>query len=282
MRIDPETVAVLIREVVEAEVLPRFRNLAKTDIFTKTGPTDLVTAADLGAEAALTRRLRDLLPGSAVVGEEAVHSDPRVLEALGREPGPVWILDPVDGTGNFTRGDSKFACVVALAVEGETVMGWIDHCTERRVTWAQRGAGAWCEGHPARVPDPPPVGAGFASRRAGDLTGLSGLVGGRPLARALSDHGATVRRVTSAAHAYLALLAGDSDFAGFSRMHAWDHAAGILLYQEAGGTARLACGAPYRPTARRGMPLMAPDPGRWQVLAEVIRKAGVMPADAGR
>lgn len=269
MRVDPETVAALIRAVVEAEVLPRFRNLAKTDIRTKTGPFDLVTEADVRAEAALTAHLRDLLPGSAVVGEEAVHDRPDLLAALRRDSGPVWVVDPVDGTTNFSQGNPLFACVVALVVDGETVMGWIDDCVAGQTTWAQRGGGCWCNGTPRRLPD---------TRRGQPLGTLSGYVGGRPLARALGDRVRAVHRASSAAHAYLSLVTGGSDFAAFTRMHPWDHAAGILLHQEAGGVAQLVDGTAYSPTLTHGLPLMAADSATWQALAATIHQAGISAA----
>jgi 3'-phosphoadenosine 5'-phosphosulfate (PAPS) 3'-phosphatase len=72
---DIDQVAAIIRETAAEEVLPRFRELAAHDIHEK-APGDLVTTADLAVERVLTRRLAELVPGSAVVGEEAVHHDP--------------------------------------------------------------------------------------------------------------------------------------------------------------------------------------------------------------
>ncbi|MGK5643401.1 inositol monophosphatase family protein, partial [Streptomyces sp. URMC 126] len=64
-----------VRQAAAAEVMPRFRSLAAHEISEKTGPQDLVTVADRLAEEHLTASLTALLPGSAVVGEEAVHAD---------------------------------------------------------------------------------------------------------------------------------------------------------------------------------------------------------------
>ncbi len=62
---------------------------------------------DREAEAWLTPRLAALVPGSRVVGEEAVEADPSLLEGL--EGGVAWLLDPVDGTSNFARGEARSA-----------------------------------------------------------------------------------------------------------------------------------------------------------------------------
>ena len=53
-----------------------------------------------------------LAPGVPVVGEEAAHADPAVLDRL---TGACWIIDPLDGTHNFAHGQPPFGIIVALA-----------------------------------------------------------------------------------------------------------------------------------------------------------------------
>src|SRR3546814_8953683 len=86
--------------------------------------SDLVTVVDVAVEKRLTARLTDLLPGSLVVGEEAVHAEPALMDQLASDA-PVWILDPIDGTRNFAHGCPVFAIMVALAQGGESIAGWI-------------------------------------------------------------------------------------------------------------------------------------------------------------
>ncbi|MEW5727646.1 MAG: inositol monophosphatase family protein, partial [Pseudomonadota bacterium] len=136
----PEAVSAIIREVAEAEILPRFKNLRASQIREKK-PNQLVTEADEEAEKVLARRLTALLPG-AVVGEESVEHDPRLMDALGR-PGPVWVIDPVDGTANFAHGRPRFAVAVALVVDGGTVAGWIHDPVPNRTIVAVKGQGCW-------------------------------------------------------------------------------------------------------------------------------------------
>src|SRR5689334_12949265 len=100
-----------IRAVVAEEVLPRWRKLSDGDVVEKNGPNDLVTIADRRAEERLTERLTALLPGSVVVGEEAVSADASVLQRLGGDA-PVWVIDPIDGTAAFVRGEDGFATLV--------------------------------------------------------------------------------------------------------------------------------------------------------------------------
>ena len=122
--LDIEAVAAIICEVADQVIMPRWRNLAAHEIGTKTRPDDIVTIADREAEIELTRRLGDMLPGSRVVGEEAVAADARVLEIF-RGPDPIWVIDPIDGTRKFTEGKPTFDVLVALVHKGKGVAGWI-------------------------------------------------------------------------------------------------------------------------------------------------------------
>ena len=113
---DNFAVARLMREVASEEVLPRFRNLSEDDISEKYAG-ELVTVADERAEAALETGLGALVPGSVVIGEELTARDPEVLDAMDNHDGPMWIVDPVDGTQNFADGKTCFAMIVAYVRE---------------------------------------------------------------------------------------------------------------------------------------------------------------------
>ncbi|GAA3357894.1 hypothetical protein GCM10017744_030320 [Streptomyces antimycoticus] len=136
-----------IRTAVADEVMPRYRQLAAHEIVEKKGPHDLVTTADRQAEEHLTDALTKLLPGSVVVGEEAVHADPAVLTALGGDA-PVWIVDPVDGTRQFVHGDPGFATLVTLAHGEELLASWTYAPVFEQMAIARRGGGALLNGEP--------------------------------------------------------------------------------------------------------------------------------------
>lgn len=254
MRPDPDLVSEVIREAAEAEILPRFKCL-KNDQIREKNPGSLVTEADVEAERLLTARLGALLPGSAVVGEEAVDADPSLLEALSR-PGAVWIIDPVDGTGNFAHGRPRFAVIVALVVDGVTRMGWIHDPIPNRTVFAELGHGAWREGMRLRVAAEVPVNKMFGSvKKKGRL----------------ADAALHVARRGSAAHDYLDLVTGQLHFAHFKKLMPWDHAAGVLIHTEAGGVAAMADGSPYIPVAHPdGQLLLAPGLDSWTRLAALL------------
>ena len=137
-QVDPDKIAQIIREVAAEKITPRFRQLEKHEISTKSGPTDLVTIADLEAEEDLTRIFKDILPGSHVIGEEAVSKGSVDLSAIGTEEGYVWVIDPVDGTLNFAEGNEKFGTIVTLVKNGVTVQGWILDVPKDRIAIAEQ------------------------------------------------------------------------------------------------------------------------------------------------
>src|SRR5215510_4881511 len=147
MKFDPQDVSRLIADVAAAEIMPRFRKLESHHVIEKAAG-DLVTIADRAAEERLTAALVGLLPGSTVVGEEAVAANGALLDRLNGDR-PVWIIDPIDGTTNFIEGRTEFGVMVCLAQRGELVASWIHRPVTGATAMAEAGGGAWMEG--ARV-----------------------------------------------------------------------------------------------------------------------------------
>lgn len=274
--VDLDAVADLLRNVATELILPRFRRLARDDIREK-APGNLVTVADVEAEHALTAALGQLLPGSAVVGEEAVAADASVLQRLDAGA-PTWIIDPIDGTMNFTKFVARFAVMVALVERGRIRAGWIHDPVRNETGLAEAGGGAWlrlADGTRQRLrrPDPGPL-----DRLRG---AVSGRVGERGRARDILERSgrvAPVTRINSAAHEYLDLARDRLDYVMFARTWPWDHAAGVLLYREAGGEVAYLDGAqpgevPYSLLRHTGPLLAAPSPETWSALREILMTA---------
>lgn len=225
----------LIRSVAAEEALARFRSLPETEVTQKSGPMDLVTVADRNIEERLSRAFTKMLPGSLVVGEEAVHTDPALLDALHGEA-PVWIIDPIDGTSNFVRGEPQFATLVSLACRGELLASWTYLPVPGLMAVARRGEGALLNGEPLRIQVP---------GRAVPADGILHLASARPVhlteeqKRRLyglgPSHGVKACASGSAGCDYLDVARGELDATAYIWDNAWDHAAGILLVSEAGG-----------------------------------------------
>lgn len=261
---DPDKVAAIIRDVAATEIVPRFRSLSKADIREK-GPGDLVTVADEAAERVLTARLTDLLPGSVVVGEEACAADPSVLDRINAGDDPVWIIDPVDGTANFAGGRPVFAVLLALAVGGRTVAGWIYDPIGERMAITERGQGAWMAGQRLRA-----LPGGPLPSLRGSLSTKFFPPPEKKRLEALRPHFASTYRLFCAAHEYLNLLTGKGQFACYNRIMPWDHAAGALAYAEAGGLVAKWDGRPYHPGDISGGILMAGDQETWTALRHFL------------
>jgi len=259
------TAAVLsaMGEAAKKLILPRYKQLAAHDIRTKSHPADIVTVADEESERYLTKALAGLWPGSRVVGEEAAAADAAVLDSL-YGVDPVWIIDPIDGTANFVDGRGVFGMIVALARNGETVMGWIYFPLDGTALYAEKGAGAWRTG---------PIAHGKRENRRAVITApdtslasMTASIYHKALTPIKGKFGRVVR-LGCAAHDYLSLVDGSLQVISYNRLKPWDHAAGSLIHAEAGGYNRLLSGDSYRPLPLQHGILCAPTREIWETIA---------------
>ncbi len=234
-----ERVAELMRETAAAELLPRFRNLAKDEVRQKR-PGDIVTVADVASEQRLANGLAKILPGVPVVGEEAVEKDPGLLDLVARPGEACWIVDPLDGTANFAAGRDRFAMIICLVQDATAVAGWILDVPNDRLAVAERGAGVRFDGDLVRgKPAAPP------------LNGFVGYKIAKSFDEQLSPEQrgrlGTITTLRCAGAEYLEILAGRANFGLYRTTKPWDHAAGTLMMREAGGGAVQFGAAPYMP-----------------------------------
>lgn len=260
--LDLDRIAQIIRDTAATEILPRFRALAAGDIREKR-PGDLVTVADLEAERRLIRELEAAMPGSVALGEESVAADPARLDLLAGAA-PVWVIDPIDGTGNFAKGVARFAVIIAHVARGVTEAGWIYDPSSGGMVIARRGAGAWYDGRRCRVAETPPdrlVGSAYGRNAAGIRAATALVDSGR--VGALHNYGCSGLE-------YMEVARGESHFTLHSRSLVWDHAAGMLIIGEAGGAARFLDGSPYDPRIGDKKPLAAVSEAIWELVAETM------------
>ena len=265
VRIDHDKVTNILREVAATEIMPYFRKLDHKHISYKIGD-DPVTIADHASEKALERRLIDLLPGSKLFGEEGFAANPAVFEHLSGES-PVWIVDPIDGTRNFVAGNDHWGIIVALVERNQTVAGWIYSPTSDEVVTAELEGGAWYKGQKLKtLPSRP-------------LPQMSGFIGDMLMTahREHKTHNMTIDPSFDTMHVgvveYAALVIDGMQFgqnlkqrhfrASYSYSKPWDDAAGILIYQEAGGYVSLWDGRPYQPNIINHGLALAPDKASW-------------------
>lgn len=255
-------VTALLRATADQIVMPRFCNLSDNDIAEK-APDDLVTIADQLSEEMLSEGLHKLLPEAAIIGEEAVAADPLIMNRI--KDDQAWIIDPIDGTGNYARGQTPFGIIIALAEANETIAGWIYDPVRQRMCHAYRGHGAFIDGQQvhASTQQPERIKAALAMRYMSDAQ--------RERAQNIvKDRFDLIPIPNCAAEQYPLLLKGDHHFTIFERTLPWDHAAGILFLNEAGGKVARWDGGAYRPGDDRKGLLGATNPQIWDAVAELF------------
>ncbi|HEY8352267.1 MAG TPA: inositol monophosphatase family protein [Sphingomonadales bacterium] len=264
-----DRVTALLREVAAKAVMPRWRQLQPHEIAEKE-KGDLVTAADREAEDLLTVALRDIKPGSAVIGEEAAAANPAILSDFGALPS-LWLVDPVDGTSNFIRGSDRFALMVAYLERGVVRASWIYLPTQDKFAVAEAGSGAWINGRRVKAPEPPAEIAAMTG--AAHVNRLP-----EPLRAQVKSH---LKRFHDnqpafcAGYDYVALLEGSRHFSLYNRTLPWDHAPGTFLLAEAGGKSARFDGSAFIPDELdeygkgRGL-LSAPTRESWQRIRDAL------------
>jgi fructose-1,6-bisphosphatase/inositol monophosphatase family enzyme len=260
---DIHRVGALLAAAAESEIMPRFRNLSSLAVREKSSAFDVVTEADEAAEAVMAQGLRAAFPEAAIIGEEAAERDPDLLRSLGSAE-LAFLVDPIDGTKNFTARLPLFGLMAAATVRGEVVGGVIYDPVCRDWAYALRGEGAWLEAEDGtttdlRVAAPVPPTAMHA------VAGTNFLP--EPLRATVSRNLPGIGMnfwLRCAAHEYRMAAAGHLHLLVYNRLMPWDHAAGWLLHREAGGYSAHFDGSPYHPTHLVGGLICAPDEASWR------------------
>ena len=108
-----------------------------------------VTVADREAERVIAAILSDAFPADGLLGEEGAARE--------SHNGRRWIIDPIDGTRDFVRGNPAWAVLIGLEEAGEVVAGVANLAATGEMVTAARGSGAWLNGarvHVSGVADP--------------------------------------------------------------------------------------------------------------------------------
>ncbi|MDB5522865.1 MAG: inositol monophosphatase family protein [Rhizobium sp.] len=261
----------ILREAGEAEIMPRFRTLASDDITEKKSSIDLVTDADLLAEKRISAHLLQHFPGALIVGEEATETNPGLISALA-DAELAFVIDPVDGTFNFTAGLPIFGTILGVVARGETIAGLIHDPVLGDTLVASKGAGARVLARSgdetiARVIAPRPIGSMVGTISINDID--------RAMRQRIAGNLGKTRMAfgyNCSAYEYWMAATGKVDFIGHFKLMPWDHLAGVLIHQEAGGYTARHDGSPYRPGETTGGILSAANEDLWhEILREILQ-----------
>jgi 3'(2'), 5'-bisphosphate nucleotidase len=196
----------------------------------------VVTEADHAAEAIILAGLRAALPGCLVVAEEEAAGG-----KISHPTAEFWLVDPLDGTREFTDGGSDFAVNIGLVRGGQPVLGVVGVPATGDIFGGIVGVGAWRRnnGHrtPIAVRPVPPEGLTVvASRHHGDQVRLDAFLGGRTVAR-IVNFGSSLK--------FCRVAEGQADlYPRFGRTMEWDTCAPHAVLQAAGGSVQTLDGQP--------------------------------------
>ena len=195
------------------------------EINEKGGIENIVTSSDIAVQHYLTEKLSELLPGSGFIAEE------EDFRSLDREY--TWIIDPIDGTANYSRRIADCCISVALAKGSELQLAVVYSPGRGELYSAELGKGASCNGKPIHV----------SSRSySNSLLCTAMSTYRKDLAKKCSDiiydiymEANDTRRWGSAEIELCLLAAGYVELYFEMRLQPWDYAAGTLILREAGG-----------------------------------------------
>lgn len=219
-----DTISVIRR--VGSFQLENFRSGA-LQISTKFNQNDVVTNVDRTSEAMILQFIEDNYPSHSIITEE---SGSKIKE----HEEYTWVIDPLDGTANYSTGLPLFSISVALLHNGEPVMGIVYAPYLNELFHAVKGEGAFLNGEPIKISDcesisSATVATGFpVDKDTNPDNNLDVLSKVLPNVRA-------VRRLGSAALDLCYVAAGYLQAYWEMNLHKWDVAAGELILAEAGG-----------------------------------------------
>lgn len=202
------------------------------------GAMDVVTRADYEVEALIARRVKEAFPDHGLLAEEGTLREGKEYR---------WVVDPLDGTGNFAHGVPWFAVSIALEHRGETILGIVQHPPLDETFVTERGGGAWLstKGGPFNRLQ---VSSISTLQEALVMTGFPYVLGDRDVEAIprviIGTQG--LRNLGSAAVHLAYVAAGRAEAFWEPRLNPWDIAAGVLLVEEAGGRVSDMDGSPLR------------------------------------
>ncbi len=202
----------------------------------RTSAKDAATEYDKIADELIIRQIRRAFPEHGILTEESGH--------LAGDPEWLWIVDSLDGTGNFADWNPLFSVCIALMHKGELVLGVVYAPAIDEFYVAEKGSGAYLNGKKIVVSDIADLGKSYLLYCEGGEKDRGKT--GAPLA-AVYPHVVDIRKLGSAGLETAWVAAGKAEAYFTTKIEPWDVAAGVLLVKEAGGMVTDFSGQGWRP-----------------------------------
>lgn len=202
----------------------------------RTSAKEAVTRYDNQIDRQVVKEISRRYPDHSLLTEES--------GAMPGDPDWVWILDSLDGTGNFANFNPLFSICIALMHRGELLLGAVYAPAIDEFFFARKGKGAYLNGHRLRVTGVSELHQSYLlyceggekdRERTGKLAGL------------VYPHAIDLRKLGSAGLETAWVAAGKAEAYFTTAIEPWDVAAGVLLVQEAGGQVTDFQGKPWQP-----------------------------------
>jgi myo-inositol-1(or 4)-monophosphatase len=217
---------IALSEEVSVFIRHESANFDKSRIEQKEGFNNLVSYVDKESEKKIVAALSKILPGSGFLGEEGTNTK--------GTNDYQWIIDPLDGTTNFTHGLPPFAISIGLAKGKEIVLGVVNEVTRQECFHATQEGGAFCNNKPIHVSPATTLSesllaTGFPYYQFEKMDAYLEII------RTFLDKSHGIRRLGSAATDLVYVACGRLEGFFEYNLNAWDVAAGAFIVQVAGG-----------------------------------------------
>lgn len=200
------------------------------------GAVDIVTEVDRASEELIMARIKKTFPGHGILTEESPE--------LKQDSPYKWVIDPLDGTTNYSHGFPFFCVSIGFEEAGEVTLGVVYDPMLDELFVAQKGKGASLNGDKISVSKIEELGRGLLATgfpydlrvsKANNLDHFS----------AFAVKAQAIRRAGSAALDLCYLASGRFDGYWEMKLRPWDTAAGVLMVKEAGGSVTDFSGGPF-------------------------------------
>ncbi|MCA1808745.1 MAG: inositol monophosphatase [Lentisphaerae bacterium] len=252
-------------EAARAAGLHALKNIRRRRNLTQTFAHDVKLELDAECQSVAHRLLARRFPEHAFIGEESAPGKPR-------PPGPVWIVDPIDGTVNFFHGLPWWCCSVALQIDGLTVAGAVYAPALEEFYLATADGPARCNGRRLHTSDTDKLQNVIMS------TGLNKRPRALPAAvqlfGCLAARTRKLRIMGSAALDICGVASGRVDAFFETGIYLWDVAAADLIVRRAGGSSAMI----HRPGNR--VEYLAAAPGVFTALRRLTGKVCPWPGSS--
>lgn len=189
-------------------------------------PANLVTEADLASQQAIHEFIVTRFPDHHFLGEEGLDHQTGNSEYR-------WVIDPLDGTGNYVHRFPYYAVSIGLEHQGKLIVGVIYDPTRDEMFSAMKGGGALLNGQPLRCSEVRKLSEAMCIASLPVKTSAENAAVARFL-RVLTE-AQSVQRTGSAALNLCYVASGRVDAFWSTSLKPWDMAAGVLIVEEAGG-----------------------------------------------